>query len=485
LGLVGGPVLLSTVAAAAAADAGWDLEADRPVAVVASAGQAVLGRVVDLAGSVMVADVVVRDRVAVADDPDVAAALTGLAQVGARVESLLVALVVQACERGAHRDLGMGLRDWVASRTPHLSRAQVNDLVTVAEAVATGGPFASRSAAAFSSVAQGVESGQLPVGRAARVVRSVTSVRGVFDDQETLGSFVDALVVVASRQDVTDRELRVLLDEAVTTLLPEKETTTKERAARELRGVTESSLAEGNVVRFVVTTDKDGAATIRAVLASPLAAPAPDGDSPVDTRSAAQRKHDALLTVIGRGVASAEGVPTTTKARVVVTMTLADLLGRLTNHGHHRDCTVAGPDLAAARARGCRCVVVRPESGGSAVTGTGEVLSPSLARKLACGAEIVPVVLGTDGMPLDVGRASRLATPAQLTALWVRDKGCTFPGCTVPPGWCDAHHLVWWSRGGPTDLVHLALLCPRHHTTVHERDLVATWVNNVLTWHVR
>jgi len=41
------------------------------------------------------------------------------------------------------------------------------------------------------------------------------------------------------------------------------------------------------------------------------------------------------------------------------------------------------------------------------------------------------------------------------------------PGCDAPPERCDAHHVVWWSAAGPTNIDTLALLCPRHHTDVH------------------
>jgi hypothetical protein len=41
----------------------------------------------------------------------------------------------------------------------------------------------------------------------------------------------------------------------------------------------------------------------------------------------------------------------------------------------------------------------------------------------------------------------------------------------MPAQWCAAHHGVWWSRGGPTDHDNLYLLCPRHHTRVHDLDL--------------
>jgi predicted restriction endonuclease len=67
----------------------------------------------------------------------------------------------------------------------------------------------------------------------------------------------------------------------------------------------------------------------------------------------------------------------------------------------------------------------------------------------------------------------------------MRDQCCTIPGCTVPATWCDAHHVVWWSRGGTSDLSNYALLCPRHHTWVHDNDLTATVTAFGVTWHLR
>jgi hypothetical protein len=43
-----------------------------------------------------------------------------------------------------------------------------------------------------------------------------------------------------------------------------------------------------------------------------------------------------------------------------------------------------------------------------------------------------------------------------------------FPGCDRPPPWTDAHHLVHWLDNGPSKLDNLVLLCPRHHTFLHE-----------------
>ena len=61
-------------------------------------------------------------------------------------------------------------------------------------------------------------------------------------------------------------------------------------------------------------------------------------------------------------------------------------------------------------------------------------------------------MLGTDGEILDQGRAHRFFTPAQMRRLWLRDAGCTYPGCSMPPHWADGHHLVHWADFGPTDL---------------------------------
>ena len=69
---------------------------------------------------------------------------------------------------------------------------------------------------------------------------------------------------------------------------------------------------------------------------------------------------------------------------------------------------------------------------------------------------------------LDLGRRTRVVTPAQRRALAVRDGGCVFPGCDRPPPWTDAHHLVHWLDNGPSNLDNLVLLCRRHHVLCHE-----------------
>jgi hypothetical protein len=129
------------------------------------------------------------------------------------------------------------------------------------------------------------------------------------------------------------------------------------------------------------------------------------------------------------------------------------------------------PDAGGLNVNAVVTMTVATLGGGDqpATLDTGGEISASLARKLACEAGIIPVVLGRDSVPLDVGRMSRLFTPAQRVALGVRDKGCTAEGCDWPPGMCQAHHdPVPWSRTGPTDLANGRLLCPFHHARAHD-----------------
>ncbi len=101
-------------------------------------------------------------------------------------------------------------------------------------------------------------------------------------------------------------------------------------------------------------------------------------------------------------------------------------------------------------------------------------MAAATLRKIACDADIIPAVLGTQGEILDLGRKTRLFTPAQRLALIARDQGCTFPNCTIPAPWCEAHHITYWSNGGPTTASNGALLCSAHHHLVHKEQWTIT-----------
>lgn len=113
---------------------------------------------------------------------------------------------------------------------------------------------------------------------------------------------------------------------------------------------------------------------------------------------------------------------------------------------------------------------LREQVGAGYLPGTGTIPATDL-RRMACDAKLLPLLLGSEGMPLDVGRETRTITPSQRIALNERDKGCRAPGCDRPPAWCDGHHVWHWIDGGETNLDNLVLLCRHHHSHVHKARL--------------
>jgi len=108
---------------------------------------------------------------------------------------------------------------------------------------------------------------------------------------------------------------------------------------------------------------------------------------------------------------------------------------------------------------------------GAATLVDGTEISPGDVRRLACGAGIIPAVLGGPSSVLNLGRESRLFNRIQRIAMVLRDRGCRAEGCDRPPSWCEAHHLTCpWSQGGKTDLADGILLCGHHHRLAHHRD---------------
>lgn len=106
------------------------------------------------------------------------------------------------------------------------------------------------------------------------------------------------------------------------------------------------------------------------------------------------------------------------------------------------------------------------------VLGAGP-LETHTAERLACTGKVAITITDAGGEILHLGRSRRLASRAQRRALRLRDTTCSFPGCHQSRH-LDAHHVVPWSEGGPTDIDGLALLCRRHHVMVHEGGLRLT-----------
>jgi hypothetical protein len=107
-------------------------------------------------------------------------------------------------------------------------------------------------------------------------------------------------------------------------------------------------------------------------------------------------------------------------------------------------------------------------AGGTCRTALGADLPVETVRRLACEAEILPVVLDGRSVPIDVGRSKRLATIHQRRALEAIHPTCAIPDCEVIFDHCNVHHIDYWEKGGSTDLNNMVPLCSRHHHAAHE-----------------
>ena len=154
----------------------------------------------------------------------------------------------------------------------------------------------------------------------------------------------------------------------------------------------------------------------------------------------------------------------------------------------------------AGRATGDRIVVhiefdaLTEGQRGNAIseTDSGVPLPVETVRRMACDAEIIPVVLDGRGVVLDEGRSKRLATAEQRIAIEAMQSTCSHPDCRVTVDECRLHHIDVWKRGGRTDLDRMAPVCETHHHLVHEggwtlqiaADRTATWIrpDGVVHW---
>ncbi len=197
---------------------------------------------------------------------------------------------------------------------------------------------------------------------------------------------------------------------------------------------------DGMVVVDGVLDPEAGSAVVACLEA--LAAPRDADDDGPDLRSRSQRNADALGEICTRLLATGE-LPSTGGQKPHVTLVLdVPMLTAYTGDG-----------------MGTR----------SALTGLFEfALGPQAARRIACDSAVDTVVVDPLGVPLALGRTARTVSPGQHKTLRVRDNGCVFPGCNRPHSWCQAHHVIHWSHGGPTDCDNLVMLCHKHHRLIHD-----------------
>ncbi|KIS26172.1 HNH endonuclease [Arthrobacter sp. SPG23] len=179
----------------------------------------------------------------------------------------------------------------------------------------------------------------------------------------------------------------------------------------------------------------------------------------LDLRTRPQQLLDGLVgaakTAVATGNLPAAGG---LRPQVMVTIDYRDLLERLDRSTDAPDGTPGTGTLGTPGIPGT-----------GSFTFTGPVTA-STVRKIACDADIIPVLLGSEGRILDIGRTTRIFPPHIRKAITARDQGCAFPNCTIPAPWCEAHHITYWSHGGTTSTENGTLLCSHHHHLIHKEQ---------------
>ncbi len=341
--------------------------------------------------------------------------------------TLVLPLIREADSRGACQEYdAASTAEWVRYllRIPHrqakqlveLARAVDTDLTATGAALAAGRISADHAQVIAESVA-GLPD-QVEAGVADAAEEHLLDAAADHDPRAL--HRIGRRIVEVIDPDHGDELLRRQLDRA-------------DRQAEETREL--HGIPSGGRIRLTGWLDNEGWQILRTAL-DPLAAPRPADTGQPDPRPYPRRMADALVELADRALRGGD-LPTQGGEKPTLILTL--------------DYTKLAAEV------------------GTGTLDTGDHLPAGTVRRLACDAKIIPAVLGGPSQPLDLGRAQRTVTTALRRALVLRDAGCTFPGCDLPPGWCDAHHLLSWANGGPTDLNNTVLLCPRHHHTAHHQ----------------
>ena len=178
-------------------------------------------------------------------------------------------------------------------------------------------------------------------------------------------------------------------------------------------------------------------------------------------RDLAHLRHDALGVLLNGQLSAGLPVHKGVRPHILVITRHTDAPTRANGHGpDQRD--LAAPSQAELLDR------TDGTLGGLWLTG--------LARqRLTCDAVTQSLTVDADGVPLRLGRSARVVPPALRRVIDVRDRHCAFAGCSAPAMWCQAHHMIHWEDGGPTDERNLVLVCQFHHKAIHERGFELRW----------
>ena len=372
-----------------------------------------------------------------------AALLGEVDALGGACDAARVAVTAEAIARGETSSgaAALTVTQWVRRHAPSTRGGGAGQVAALAAAFAKP---------ANAPVKTALDSGRLPVRSAAVVVLEADRLRPALAPGAE-PHVLEGLIAMAADQG--PRGCRLLRPALLAKYSHDGQLQLEQDHARRFVALSQPIEDGTGIAEYRLSLDPEGRAVLEAAL-GPLSAPRPvEGER--DLRTSDQRRGEALITLVRRAVSAGEGVGSSSKAQLIVTMDWESLASGLRGAGR----TLGGSDA-------------------------GTLLAPETVRRLSCDATLIPIVLGSSGEILDQGRAVRFFTLAQTRRLWLRDGGCTYPGCSMPPHWADAHHLVHWADFGASDLDNAALLCERHHTVVHSRRLAGTVASGPAGAHV-
>ncbi|KXO89506.1 HNH endonuclease signature motif containing protein [Tsukamurella pseudospumae] len=351
-----------------------------------------------------------------------------------------------AVEQGLPAQLGYtGMRELLVQRL-RLAGSEARDRIHGARDRAPRHVHGEPPEPRFALVADAQREGTISDRHASVIERIFQSCRRTIKPDEA-AILEDVLVTAAA--DVPPEDLHVIGKRALAYLYPDGAEPKSEVISR-ARGLTLRKQDDDLMSGLEGDLSPEGRALLETVLAK-LAQPGvnnpDDADAPVDpadqdavrdaakrdTRTTAQRNHDALVTALAIAINS----------------------GALGQH------------------RGVACVPIitltidQVESEtGVATTATGGRMPVEDALRMMGANPRYVLVLDLQSRPLFLGREKRLASADQRIALYGSEKGCTAPGCDAPATRCQVHHITEWADGGPTDITCLTLACDKHHGKV-------------------
>ncbi|WP_152345872.1 HNH endonuclease signature motif containing protein [Brevibacterium sp. CFH 10365] len=107
---------------------------------------------------------------------------------------------------------------------------------------------------------------------------------------------------------------------------------------------------------------------------------------------------------------------------------------------------------------------------GEATTGSGDRFPMSDITRRGLNGTVFFHLMDEKARTVEVRTDQRFANKKQTAIVTARDRGCVFPGCDAPAGWCDVNHVAPHARGGETDINNMCLLCSFHHHLMDRSD---------------